>query len=68
MTSRFACRNIVRLVVASATILSIGCAASPTAPVTRGVQSTNAASHDDPLPDAPCDSGWIQSSGHWICE
>ncbi len=67
MTTRVSFRNIARLVAAGATILSIGCAAGPTAPVvTRSVQPT-AANHDDTPPDAPCESGWTQVDGRWVC-
>jgi hypothetical protein len=68
VTTRLAFRTILRVAIGAATILSMGCAASSTAPVvTRSVQSQNAASHDDSPPDAPCDSGWIQVGGRWEC-
>jgi len=69
VTTRLATRTIVRLVAAGAAIVSIGCAASPTAPVvTRGIQSPKIAAHDDPMPDEPCASGWSQVDGRWVCE
>jgi hypothetical protein len=68
VTTRLACLNVLRLAAVGAILLSIGCAAGPTAPVTRSVQSQNAASHDDTPPDAPCDSGWTQIDGRWVCE
>jgi hypothetical protein len=67
VTTRLAFRTIVRLVAAGATILSVGCADGPTAPVTRSIQSTNAASHDDP-PEGKCASGWVQVDGRWVCD
>jgi hypothetical protein len=68
MTTRRTCRTIARLVAVSATIFSIGCAVGPTAPVTRSVQATNVASHDDPPSDTPCASGWQLVDGRWVCE
>jgi hypothetical protein len=64
-------RTFARLVVAGATLFSIGCAASPTAPVvTRSVQSTQTAAHDDTEtpPEGYCASGWTQTDGRWVCE
>jgi hypothetical protein len=69
VTTRLAVRTIARLVAVGATLLFIGCAESSTAPVvTRSIQSNSAASHDDSPPDAPCDSGWTQIDGRWVCE
>jgi len=66
VSTRLACTNVLRLVAVGAILLSIGCAASPTAPVTRSVQSQKVANHDD-MPDTPCASGWEQTGGHWVC-
>jgi len=70
VTTRLSRRNIARLIAGSAAVLSIGCGANPTEPVSRNIQSTSVVRHDDDPnnpPTDPCRGGWVLDAGHWVC-
>ena len=69
MITRFSLRTFARLVAVGATISFMGCAASPTAPVSsRGIHAGDSANRDGDPPSEYCASGWTQVDGRWVCE
>lgn len=61
-------RLIIRSLLGAAIVTGIvGCGENVVAPTAARTIRPATPNRDDPPPDSPCLTGWIQIDGRWVC-